>query len=77
MTHQKTRGPDDCAGRECETEGTKVTTNCRVEFDSPYNGRPRFRFFETPEESRREVIKLLKRGHHEEDIVEVIQVTNG
>jgi hypothetical protein len=53
-----------------------MTTVYRVEFPSPYNGRPRSCYCETPEEARGKVLKLLDRGHHEEDNVEVIRVSH-
>jgi hypothetical protein len=77
MTHRKTREPDDSAERECETEQIEMTTVYRVEFPSPYDGRLRSLPCETHEEARRKVTKLLDRGYHEEDIVEVIRFTNG
>lgn len=77
MTHRKAREPDDSARREGATEGTKMTTGHRVEFPSPYNGRPRSWPCETHEEARRKVTKLLDSGYDEEDIVEVIRFRNG
>ena len=53
-----------------------MTTVYRVDFPSPYNGRPRSWHCETPEQARGKVTKLLDRGYHEEDIVEVIRVSH-
>jgi hypothetical protein len=73
MTHRKTRAPDDSAKRD--TEQIKVTHG--VKYASLHNGRPRDERYETDEETRRRITKLLNSGHHEEDIVEVIRVTKG
>jgi hypothetical protein len=52
-----------------------MTTVYRIEFPSPYNGRPRSWHCETPEEAWRKVTKLLD-SHHEEDIVVVMRVSH-
>jgi hypothetical protein len=60
-----------------KTEQIKVTTAYRVNWVSPYDGRPRSWPCGTYEEVRCKVTKLLNRGHHEEDIVVVFRFTNG
>lgn len=76
MTHWETTEPGDSAERECEgeTEKTRMTTAYRVEFVSPYDGRPRSCCYETLVEARRKETKLLATRVM---IVEMIRFTNG
>jgi len=54
---------------------TKITHE--IKYASPFNGRRRLLACETFEEVRRQEVKLLKKGHSEEDLVWRFGITNG